>query len=262
MITLFKRIIKAGWKSFSRNIGLSIATIFVMIMVIFLITFLFLYNIVSKILISDIQEKVDISIYFKKDVLTEKIFEIKSDLAKLPDVKNIEYISKEQALDKFTERYKNNPTMMESLKELGENPFLPSLNIKAREASQYEQIAKSLETSSFKDLIEKVDYYQRKPVIDKIFSVTSGINRGGIFFSIIFGLIAVLAAFNTIKIAIQNLSEEISTMRLVGASNWFIEWPFLIQGIIIGIFATIITLLITLGICYGIDSKIKLIAPA
>ncbi len=257
MLTSFKRIIRAGWRSFSRNIGLSIATIFVMILVIFLVTFLFIFNAASKILISDIQEKVDISIYFKKDVLAEKIFEIKSDIAELPDVKDVEYISKEQALDKFTERYKNNPTIMESLKEVGENPFLPSLNVKAREASQYEQIAKFLETSPFKDLIEKIDYYQRKPVIDKIFSVTSGINRGGIFFSIIFGLIAVLAAFNTIKIAICNQSEEISTMRLVGASNWFIRGPFLLQGKIIGIFAALITLLITFGICFGIDSQVK-----
>lgn len=261
MLTSFKRIIKAGWISFTRNIGLSIATIFVMILVIFLITSLFLFNIVSKILISDVQEKIDISIYFKKDILLEKILEIKSDIVKLPDVKDVEYVSEGQALDKFTERYKNNPVLLESLKEVGENPFLPSLNIKAKEASRYEDIAKFLENSSFKDLIEKIDYYQRKPIIDKIFAVTSGITRGGIFFSIIFGLISILAALSTIKIAIRNSSEEISTMRLVGASNWFIQGPFLVQGVIIGIFALLISLLITFGICFGLDSQVKSIAP-
>jgi len=261
MFSSFKRIIKTGWKGFSRNIGLSIATILIMVMVISLATLLFLLNPASKILISGLQEKVDISVYFREDALPVDIQEVESEISRIPEVKNIEYVSREQALEKFIEKHKDDPVLMESLTEVGYNPFLASLNIKAWQVSQYEQVANFLETGPFKNLIDKVDYHQRKPVIEKVFSITSGINKVGVFFSIIFGAIAILIAFNAIKIAIYNSSEEISIMRLVGASNSFARGPFLIQGAIVGFIATLITLIITFGICYGLDSKIRVIAP-
>lgn len=261
MLTSFKRIIETGWKGFSRNIGLSLATIFIMVMVISLATLLFLLNPASEILVSGIREKVDISVYFKEDVLSEDILQAKLEISKIPEVRDIKYVSKEQALEKFIERHKDDPVLMESLTEVGYNPFLASLNIKAWQVSQYEQVSKFLETVSFKDLIDKVDYHQRKPVIDKVFLMISGINKTGIFFTIVLGAIAILVAFNTIRIAIYNSKEEISIMRLVGASNWFIRGPFLIHGIIVGFIATLITLLITFGICFSLDSKIRVIAP-
>ena len=261
MLTSFKRIIKTGWKGFSRNIGLSIATILIMVVVISLATLLFLLNPASKILISGLQEKVDISVYFGEDVLPGDIWEVESEISRIPEVKDVEYVSREQALEKFIEKHRDDPVLMESLTEVGYNPFLASLNIKAWQVSQYEQVTNFLETGPFRNLIDKVDYHQRKPVIEKVFSITSGINKVGIFFSIIFGVIAILVAFNTIRIAIYNSSEEISIMRLVGASNWFVRGPFLIQGAIVGFIATLITITITFGICYGLDSKIRVIAP-
>jgi len=261
MLTSFKRVIKTGWKGFRRNIGLSLATILIMVMVISLATLLFLLNPVSDILITDIKEKVDISVYFKEDVLSEDILEVETEILKIPEVKDVEYVSKEQALEKFIEKHRDDPVLMESLTEVGANPFLASLNIMAWEVSQYEQVTNFLETSSFRSLIDKVDYHQRKPVIDKVFSMVSGFNKIGIFFSIVFAVVAVLVAFNTIRIAIYNSGEEISIMRLVGASNRFVRGPFLIQGVIIGFIAALITVLISFGLCYGFDAKIKAIAP-
>lgn len=261
MLISLKRVIKTGWNGFKRNIGLSLATILIMVIVISLATLLFFLSPVSKILIADIEKKVDISVYFKEDVSSEYILEVESEILKIPEVKNVEYISKDQALEKFVERHKDNPVLMESLTELGFNPFLASLNVRAWNPSQYEQVVNLLETSSFRNLIDKVDYYERKQVIEKIFLTVSGLNKIGIFFSILFAVIAVLIAFNTVRIAIYNSGEEISVMRLIGASNWFVRGPFLIQGIIIGFIATLITLLITFGLSYGFDARLRTIAP-
>ncbi len=261
MFTSLKRTIKTGWKNFSRNIALSVATISIMIMVISLATLLFLLGPISDILISDIEEKVDVSVYFKEDVSPEDILAAEEEIYKISEVKEIEYVSKDQALERFTENHKDDPDLLESLTEVGYNPFLASLNIRAWEVSQYGQVASFLETGPFKDLIDKVDYYQRKPVIDKVYALISSINKTGIFFSILLGAIAILVAFNTIRIAIYNSNKEISIMRLVGASNWFIRGPFLIQGIIVGVFAALITLLITLVVCWGLNSRIGLIIP-
>jgi cell division transport system permease protein len=257
MLISFKRVFKNGWISFKRNIGLNIATIFVMILVIFLINILFFLNIIFSILISEIRNKADISVYFKKDVSFEKISEIQSEISKLPETKSVEYVSKEAARESFIERYKNNPVLIDSLNEIGENPFLSSLKIKAKEAEDYGKIVDFVKKLDFGDLIEEVDYFQRKPVIDKIFSITSGVNKAGILFAVVFSFIAVLAGFNAIKIAIQNLREEIETMRLVGASNWFIRGPFLVQGVIVGFFSILITFFITSIICFIFDSKLK-----
>jgi len=260
MISL-KRIIKSGWSALTRNMALSIATVFIMTTVISLVTFLYFLSPVTDILIADVEQKVDVSVYFKEDALEEDIFQIKSEVAKIEEVDNVEYVSKDQAFETFVEKHKNDPVLIESLTEVGYNPFLASLSIKAKEATQYEQIVSFLEAGQFKDFIDKVDYYQRKPVIDKVYSFTAGVNKIGIGFSIIFGIIAVLIAFNTIRIAIHNSNNEISTMRLVGASNWFVRGPFLVQGIVVGFAAALIALLLTLGITLAIDGKIKMIIP-
>lgn len=232
-----------------------------MIIVIFLVTMLFLLKPVSEILISEVEKKVDISVYLKEDVAAEQIMEFKSELSKIPEVKEIDYVSKEQALETFIETHKNDPVLIESLTEVGYNPFLAFLNVRAWEASQYEQVTNFLEGDSFQSLIDKVDYYQRKPVIEKVFVLANGINRIGFFLGVIFGAIAVLISFNTVRIAIHSSKEEISIMRLVGASNWFIRGPFLVQGIIVGFIAAIITFLIAFISSYFLSPKIMSLAP-
>jgi cell division transport system permease protein len=260
-MTSLRRIIRSGWSAFWRNIALSLATIFIMVTVLSLVTFLFFLRPVSDILIADVEKKVDVSVYFKEDVSEDDIVQVESEVSKIAQVSEVEYVSKDEAFDIFVERHKDDPILIESLTEVGYNPFLASLNIKAKEASQYEEITKFLETGQFKDLIDNVDYYQRKPVIDKVYAMTSGANRIGILFSLIFGLIAVLIAFNTIRIAIHNSSEEISIMRLVGASDWFVRGPFLVQGIIVGLISAFISLFITFVASWVLDARISGLIP-
>lgn len=261
MLSSLKRVIKSGYKSFSRNIGLSTATIFVMVLVIIIITFLALLNPVSEILIEDIKEKIGISIYFEEGVKEEEAVEIKGKIEGSLNVESVEYISTEQALEKFVEKHKNNSVIMGSLSEVGANPFLASLNIKARDAGQYEEIAAFLEAAPFTELINKVDYHERKPVIEKVFTFTSSIKKFGFIISIIFGIIAILIAFGAIRAAIYNSKEEISIMKLVGASNWFIKAPFLIQGAIIGFLSAFIALILTFSFSYFLNSRIEAFAP-
>jgi len=172
----------------------------------------------------------------------------------------VEYISKDEALQLFTQKHEGEQDLLQSLAEAG-NPFLAHLNITAFQASQYEAISNFLNQESLQPIIQEVDYSQRKSIIDKIYSITSNINKAGIIFSLILGAIAILVAFNTIRLAIYNLREEISIMRLVGASNWFIRGPFIVQGIFCGVIAALITLLLTLGLCYFFSPKIMTLTP-
>lgn len=262
MFILIKRILKSGWLSFSRDGGLAAATCLIMLIPIFLATSLFLLKDVSQFLISTVQEKADISVYFKESASEEDILKVEEEISEIPEVKSVKYVSKEEALESFVQRHKDEPVLMESLEEVGGNPFLAALNIKAFQAQQYQAVANFLDDTlspPLKDLVEKVDYYQRKPVIERIFALTSGMGKAGISLSVVLAIVAILVAFNTIRLAISNQKEEIKVQRLVGASNWFIRGPFLVQGVISGIFATIICLLIFTLICWFLSPKIEIL---
>lgn len=261
MFTSLKRIIKSGWVSFSRNSWLATATIFIMVMVISLVTSLYLLKGMTDFIIGELEAKVDLSVYFKKDVSEGEILRAKEELSKLAEVKEVEYVSSEQALENFKERHKDNPIILETLTEIGDNPLPASLNIKVFEAPQYENLVSFLEGSSFQNLIEKIDYREKKPVIEKLFSITSGLNTGGIIFSLILAFLAVLVAFNTVRLAIYNSREEIVVQRLVGASNWFIRGPYIFQGTISGFFATLISLLIFTILCFVLGPKLGAFYP-
>jgi len=252
-----KRIYKMGWQSFSRDGGTVIANIFILVLTICLITSIFLLRGVSQFIISKIEEKVDVSVYLKEEIPEPEILSLKEELSQMTEVKSVKYVSKEEALEEFIKRHKDDPVLMKSLEEIGTNPFLASLNIQAAASAQYETIVAFLTEPDFENLIEKVDYYQRKPVIDRIFSITNSMENVGFLLSIFLILVSFLIVLNTIRLAIYNLREEIEIQKLVGASNWFIRGPFLVQGIIAGFIAAIISLFIFTLSCWILSPKIE-----
>ncbi len=261
MFILIKRIIRSSWKNFCRNKGLSLATLFIMIITMSLFTSVFLLRGITNFLILEIQKRADISVYFELNVLEEEILKIKSELVQLPEVKDVQYVSREKALEKFKERHKGNPIIIAALEEIGVNPLPASLNIRAVGLREYAVIANFLEDPLFMNLIYKIDYLDRKPLIERIFAITSNINWTVIIISLIFGLVAILIFLNTIRLSIYAQKEEIAIQKLVGASNWFIQGPFIVQGIITGIFAVLISFLIFAVSCFFFDSKIETIMP-
>lgn len=261
MFILLKRIIKSGWSSFRHNSGLGIATVFIMVMTVSLATSLFFLKGITDYLVVSLQEKVDISVYFRQESPEEDILRAKDEIAKIPEVRDVEYISSQAALEKFKTLHRDNQVLMESLIEVGENPMLAHLNIKAYEASQYAQVSSFLEKSSFNNLIEKINYHQAAGAIDRLFLITSAISVSGVVFSLILALVAILVTFNTIRLAIYNSKEEINVMRLVGADNWFIRGPFIIQGVLIGFFAVLITFLLFALALFFLGPKLAIFAP-
>jgi len=254
MGTTLKRIIIAGWQDFSRDGGIAVATIFILVMVIFLASTIFLSKDINQFLITSLQEKADISVYFKEFVLENDILKIKEKLSQVPEVKNVEYVSKEEAIRRLVEKH---PQLIESVQETEGMLKLAALNISVFEANQYQAVVNFLENSNFKDSIDFVDYSQRKPVIERIFSLTSLATKTGIFLSIILIITAILVTFNTIRLAILNSIEEIKIQRLVGASNWFIRGPFLVQGAIAGMIAVLISLSIFSLLIWFLSPKIE-----
>lgn len=242
MFTAFTRVAKSGFTGFWRSGWLSLATIFVMILALFTLTGLGLLVRSADYLLGTLQDKVDISVYFQTSTDESKIFRLKDQLALLPEVKDVVYVSRDEALAKFKETHKENAVIMQSLDELGENPLEASLNIRANDVSQFDAIANFIGRDEYKPLIDKVNYSQNKEAIQKLASITNAVRRGGLIVVAILAAIALLVSFNTIRMAIYAMRDEISVMRLVGASNMFIRGPFLVASLMYAFLATAATL--------------------
>jgi len=263
MFTNLKRIVDFATNDFNRNKGISVAAIFILTITIMLVTSLLFFHGMASYLTSQIQNKIDITAYFVDGTQEQDILNVRDKILKMsPNIKSIEYISKDQALISFNQEHKDDSVLAQALQEVGDNPFLPSLNITTNgNPSQYASVVNILQTSDFSKLIDKVDFSQKKDIIEKVYSITSNINTAGLILGVILIFVAILVVFNTIKLAVENSKDEIATMRVVGASNWFISGPFVIQGIIYGLVAFIICIFISVVGVYLLSSKIEVILP-
>jgi len=243
MFLAFYRSVRTGFQSFWRDRWVSTATVGVMSLTLFIITGVMLLSMLAGVILKLIEKKMDISIYFKKEATQEQILAVKSDIMRMEQVAEVNYISSQQALVQFKQAYKSNPIIQESLKEVGENPLEASLEIQAKEPSQYEEIVSFIHKQDYKDLIDKITYNDQKKIIQRLDAFTSSSRKAGIFFSLILIVIAVLVSFNTIRLAIYDARERIMIMRLVGSDNWFIRGPFLVEGVLYGVISAFISFL-------------------
>ena len=252
-MTIFKRIIKGGFLNFKRSGIISWAAVLVVTITLSVITTVILLQAVLHFSLNQIKDKVDVTIYFTTGASEEKIMALKSSLENLPEVANISYTSADEALRIFRERHQNDYPTIQALDEIGENPLGAYLNIKAKEVSQYEDIANFMKSDNSLvpgggSIVDKVNYHQNKLVIDRLNTIMSGAQRLGFLLTLLSVIITIIVTFNTIRLAIFISKEEIGVMRLVGASKMHVRGPFMVEGAIYGVVATMITIVVFLPV--------------
>ncbi len=258
--TDLKRIARSGLKNFIRNGTVAWASVLVITITLSVLTGLLFFQAVLNYSLTQIQDKVDVTVYFTTDASEDKVFEIKTSLEALPEVAQVTYESADEALAKFKERHSNDYLTLQALEELSDNPLGASLNIKAGQTSQYESIIKFFEDDSAlgkqnENLIEKINYNQNKVIIDRLTSIIDGARTLGFLITIILAFVSVLITYNTVRLAIFISREEISIMKLVGASPRYIRGPFVIEGIICGVIASLITLILFYPVSLWLGNK-------
>ncbi len=247
MLTTLVRVIRYGVKNFLRNGSLSAATVAVMLLALSFFLGLIIFRFITITTLDAIKDKIDISVYFKLSAPEDEILRIKRSLEGLEQVKGIVYVSRDDALATFKQKHQNDAAA-QALDELSDNPFLPSLNVKANDPSEYSNIASYLENESFNSVIAKVTFAQNQIVIERLTNIIETANRSGLALTFVFSIIAILVAFNTIWLAMYSNREEIGIMRLVGASNPYIRGPYIVEGIIYGIVAALLSIVIAVPI--------------
>lgn len=261
MFIFLARIIKSGFQSFIRNGLLSSATVVVMTLTLLVCSGLIIFGNATTSVIQSIESKIDISIYFKTNVSENQILAIKKNLEQLNEVANVEYISQDDALATFKERHKDDPVILQSLEELGYNPLSAALNIKAKNPQNYEGIANYLEKEVSPEFIDKINYSQNQVIIDRLIKITDTVKKGGLVLALVLALVVFLITFNTIRIAIYSNRESIGIMRLVGATSSLIRGPYVIQGFIIALAASILAMIILIPLMYSIAPSFNNFIP-
>lgn len=249
MVTAFRRVVKAGFVGFWRNAYVSLASIFVLTVALFVIGSTMFVDQLLATSLQTLQSKVDINVYFVPDAPEEEIERIKQQVAALPDVEAVTYTSREDALAQYRERNQNSAIALQALDELDENPLGATIAIQAKETSQYESISRFLEEQRELEqpqvpVIDEINYSRNKQSIDTLTSIIGSTEQASLYIMIFLVVAAVLITFNTIRLAIYTAREEISIMRLVGAGNMFIRGPFMLQGIMYGFVSGVLAILL------------------
>lgn len=255
MWVAFKRVVRSGFAGFTRNAFVSLASIFVMTVALFVIGGIIIIDQLLGASLNQIENKVDINVYFNVNASDEDMQALKTRLEALPEVSEVTFTSREEALNAFRERHRNDEYTMQALDELGDNPLGASLAIRAEDTSHYEGIARFLDEQRAQEspqapIIDRVNFVKNKEAIDKLAAIIGMVERASVVTMIVLVAASVLITFNTIRLAIYTTREEISVMRLVGASNTFIRGPFMLQGILYGAVAGLIAIVIMYPILY------------
>ncbi|MEK7175910.1 MAG: permease-like cell division protein FtsX [Patescibacteria group bacterium] len=256
--TKLRRVVRTGFFNFWRNGTVSLASVLVMMVTLVVIGMISFSSAILDTSLAELKNKIDINVTFVTTAPEEEILRIKQTLESLPEVFLVTYQTREEALAAFKDRHQNDPSILAALDELGENPLGAVLNIKARDPSQYASVANFLESDntlsgSGVTIVDRINYFQNKVAIDKLTSIIAAADRLGFALTMFLAIISMLIAFNTIRLTIYIAKDEISVMRLVGASTTYIQGPFVVVGIIYGLFAGLLTLLLFLPITYWLS---------
>jgi cell division transport system permease protein len=244
IVTSFRRMVRSGFLGFWRNAVVSLSAIFVMTVALFVIGATMLSSVFLQETLKNIQDKVDINVYFSPTARSEDILALRTNIEKMPQVARVEYVSRDEAIENFKKKHENDYLLQAALNELSDNPLGAVLNIQAKDPSEYEAIAlflnKEKEDRQQDGFITKVNYAQHKTIIEKLNGIVRAVERFSFVALFVLVVIAVVITFNTIRIAIYAARDEIAIMRLVGASNMFVRGPFIVQGALCGIAAAVI----------------------
>ena len=248
-VIVVERIFKAGATNFIRNAWLSAAAIAVMVITLTIVLFSIIARATFNQTISQINNKIDVSVYLKDEVSLDKKNQLVAQVKKLRTVKSVEYISKEEALNRYRDQNQGNADLLIAISQT-DNPLPASLNIKPNDPNQLQELKGFLERPEIKVLQSNETSYSgdRKEAIDKISSATNFFQKAGLVGVIVFTIISMLIIFNTIRMAIFNRRDELSIMRLLGASTSFIRGPFIVETMLYGLIAAIISVLICNGL--------------
>lgn len=219
--------IKEVYTSFKRNIWMTLASIFTVVLSLFILGFFSIVILNLNKMADTLESQVQISVYLKDDLSQEEIDETKETLSKIEGLQDIKFITREEAMENFKERLGDQQFLLDALDDT--NPLPDSFSLTVTSPQQVKTIA---DTAAALDSVESASYSQ--DIINHLFNLTHLIRLIGIALIILLTGAAIFIISNTIRLTVFARRKEIAIMKYVGATDWFIRWPFLLEGICLG----------------------------
>ncbi len=257
----FLRVIKFAFQDLGRNFSLSFMTVFILVLMLLSVNTLWSLDVLTKAAVEAVKKQIDISIYFVPQATDKNVNEIKTYVGKFPEVTDIKLQSKEDVLASFREQHQTQKEALDALDELGANPFGPTMIIKTKEPEDYKKIIDALNVPEYTSLIEAKSFDNHEDAISRLQNITNRIEKMGFGLTILFALISFLIIFNTIRVAINTQRMEINIKRLVGASNWFIRGPYLVESVVFTILSVLFTMAIVFVALKWVDPYLAVVLP-
>ncbi|EHR37632.1 ABC transporter permease [Megamonas funiformis] len=219
--------IKEVYTSFKRNIWMTLASIFTVVLSLFILGFFSIVILNLNKMADTLESQVQISVYLKDDLSQEEIDETKETLSKIEGLQDIKFTTREEAMKNFKERLGDQQFLLDALDDT--NPLPNSFSLTVTSPQQVKTIA---DTAAALDSVESASYSQ--DIINHLFNLTHLIRLIGVALIILLTGAAIFIISNTIRLTVFARRKEIAIMKYVGATDWFIRWPFLLEGICLG----------------------------
>jgi cell division transport system permease protein len=236
-----RRIVRFGIQNYIRNGWLSLAATIMMTMTLFVVSVFALQTYVIKTTIGSIQEKLDMAIYLTDTPSEEEVAKFLSDIKNYPEIREVAYLNKDQVIQEW-----NRLSVDQKIKSqvnAENNPLPRTVKLKAHNPESLDAVAERINDSNFskQNYIRNISYRNNRPIIQQLIERSKKIKQSGLIVSILFGIIAVTFIYNTIRIIVRFREDEISIMKLVGATDSFVRGPFLVEGMLYGVLAGLLT---------------------
>jgi cell division transport system permease protein len=226
--------LRRAWQGLWHNGLMSVAATATMVLMLALLSGLIILLTGLDATLKYVEQEVQVVAYLKDAAAPQDVGLLETAVGQMPQVTEVSYVSKEQALKDFLARH---PDEVEIIGSLPTNPLPASLQINLRDPNDYLDVANYLRTQSTVDRVLNI-----KQTVDDMVTIIGVLRAGGIAILAVVGLIVLFIIVNTIRLAVVSRADEIEIMRLVGASDAFIRWPFIFEGAIVGLFAALITI--------------------
>lgn len=244
----FSRIIRFGFQSIFRNFWLSFVTVSVFCLTLLTVNAVIVLNMLAQASVQSVEERVQVTVYFTSDATEGMVKNVQAYLLGIEQVKEVSYITAEEALESFKARHAADPVILAALEEVDGNPLGQAIKIRAYNASDFAFIIEALNSPEYSPYIKEKNYNDYTSALESLSNFSTKVRLGFLVLAAFFGFIAMLIVFNTIRVAIYVHRDEIGIMKLVGANDWIVRGPFLFETVFYAFVATAIMA----GVMYGI----------
>ncbi len=223
-------VLSAAWQGFWRNPVMSLASTFTVGLMLLLFAFFLATDRGLQAAVGVLESKVELALFLEDDAKVSDVLALRAQIEADPAVSHVDYVTKDQAMARLVDIASRQSDIQ--IVDISSNPLPASLEIKLQNAQEAPRIGATLRQEIGKGVVHEV--VDNPSVVDKLLTITRVLSFGGVAVLAMMLVVALFVIVNTIRIAVHARRDEIEIMKLVGATDWFVRWPFILEGMLVG----------------------------